>query len=419
MAAKFFRKAALEKLSTPEKLDQLITIINPRSWILLLTITFGISAGVCWGFLGKTKTKVDASGILLSGKVDNIVSVASGQLMELKVAVNDEIEVGQIVAVINQPEVTQQIQEAEAKLEEYELQLEQLQQFGNQDTRVQEQLAQEQSISLKEKIDINNGKINFLSKQFEKEEILLDKGLITASQVEQTKQQIVGLRNEIKSINAKITQVASQKLSMEYDFGQRTTTLNQRIGQSRRQIKQLKERFDLSSKITSRHSGKILEVMTDEGLMLQPGSPLYKLGPVDSDLGEMRAILYLSSKDGKKVLEEMEALIAPSTVQPQEFGYMKGKITYVSEFPATQQGMMSILKNEELVRQMLSLGAPFEVHVSLNKSDASTSGYAWTSKDGPPVDIFPGTPCSARLTVNEQTPISIVMPALRKFFDLY
>ena len=159
--------------------------------------------------------------------------------------------------------------------------------------------------------------------------------------------------------------------------------------------------------------------MTDEGLMLQPGAPLYKLGPLDSDVEEMRAILYISSKDGKRVLKDMEAFIAPATVKPQEHGYMKGTIAYVSEFPATQQGMMSVLKNEGLVRQMLSLGTPFEVHVSLETSTNSISGYEWTSSGGPPIDIYPGTPCSAQLTVEEQTPISIVLPALRKFFELY
>ena len=159
--------------------------------------------------------------------------------------------------------------------------------------------------------------------------------------------------------------------------------------------------------------------MTDEGLMLQPGSPIYKLGPNDRAQEELRAILFLASSDGKKVLEDMEALVAPATVKPQEFGYMQGKITFVSEFPATPEGMMHILKNEELVRQMLALGAPFEVHVDLELSSESSNGFAWTSREGPPVDIFPGTPCSAQLTVKEQSPISIVIPAFKDFFNLY
>lgn len=419
MAVKFFRKAALEKLSTPEKLDQLITIINPRSWILLATLTLLIAAGLGWGFYGTTKTKVNASGILLSGEVKNIVSIYNGQLLELKVKVEDEIEEGQIVAIIDQPIMRQKIEDAEAFLEEQKIQLEQLELFGSQDLRVQTQFAQEQNISTRENIKKNNGRIKYLDQQLTKEENLLKKGLITDIQVEQTRQQILDLKNNNKSLNAKLTQVGGQTQNVEQDLEQKKTLLQQRISQARRKVGQLQEQFDLGSKITSRHTGKVIEIMTDEGLMLQPGSPLYKLGPLDTAPDEMRAVLYISSKDGKRVVEDMEAFIAPATVKPQEFGYMKGIISYVSEFPATQQGMMSVLKNEGLVRQMLALGTPFEVHVELEEAPKSLSGYAWTSKGGPPIDIFPGTPCSAQLTVEEQTPISIVMPALRKFFDLY
>ena len=59
----------------------------------------------------------------------------------------------------------------------------------------------------------------------------------------------------------------------------------------------------------------------------------------------------------------MEALVVPSTVKPQEHGYLKAKVTHVSEFPVTQQGMMTVMKNDQLVRGLLQLGAPFEVHV--------------------------------------------------------
>ena len=38
MSASFFRKSALEKLSTPEKLDQLIKVTGTKAWIALITI---------------------------------------------------------------------------------------------------------------------------------------------------------------------------------------------------------------------------------------------------------------------------------------------------------------------------------------------------------------------------------------------
>ncbi len=420
MPPKFFRKEALAKLSTPEKLDQLIKVTNPRSWIALLTLILMITTGLVWAFKGTTKTKIQASGVIMSGEVYNVVSTTQGQVLELKVALNEEIKAGQVVAIVDQPEITQHIQEAEAALAENEIQLIQGREFGNQDNRIQEQLILEQKSSLEEKIRINKGRISFLSEQLITEENLLKQGLITKSQVEQTRQQVVGLSNENKTIESKITQTESQKLNLTFNQTQKITALTQRIAQGKRRIEQLKEQFKFRSQVTSRHSGKIVEIMTETGVILSPGVPLFKLGTdIQSSERNLRAVLFIPSKDGKKAKEQMEALISPSTVKPQEYGYMKGKITYISDYPATQQGMMNVLKNEQLVRQMLSLGAPFEAHITFERDSTTIGGYAWTSKEGAPLKIFPGTICSARLTVQQQTPIALVLPALKEFFELY
>ena len=115
----------------------------------------------------------------------------------------------------------------------------------------------------------------------------------------------------------------------------------------------------------------------------------------------------------------MEALVVPSIVQPQEFGYMKATVTYVSEFPVTQQGMMTSMKNDQLVQGLLRMGAPFEVYVEFEPSTDSYSGYEWTSARGPEVLINAGTSCMGKITVKEEPPIAMVIPALKKFFDLY
>ena len=115
----------------------------------------------------------------------------------------------------------------------------------------------------------------------------------------------------------------------------------------------------------------------------------------------------------------MEALVVPSTVKPQEYGYMKAKVTYVSAFPVTQQGMMTSMKNNQLVQSLLQMGAPFEVYVEFEKNPKAYSGYAWTSAAGPEITINAGTSCSGKITVQQQPPIAMVIPAFKKFFELY
>ena len=417
---KFFRKAALEKLSTPEKLDQLITVTSPRSWLVLLTLVLALVTGLVWAFQGTTKTKVNAAGIIMSGEVFNIISTTSGQVLELMVGLDDEVQEGQVVAIIDQPQLRLQIQEAEARLLEQELELTQFEAFGKEDVRLQEQVIAQQRISLREQVANNKNLLKFLNTQLASEEELLDQGLITKPEVEQTRQRIANIENENKSIQAKITETNSQKLNLSFGQDQKKLTLQQRINQAQRRIRQLEEQLETNSKVVSKYTGKVLEVMTEKGRVISPGTPLLGVGADwQAKDTELRAVLFVASKDGKKISNEMEALIAPSTVKPQEFGYMRGVVRYISDLPATGQRISNVLKNDQLVQQMLSLGAPFEVHVELVKLESDPTAYAWTSREGPPVPIMAGTPCSGKVTVQQQTPIAIVLPALKEFFQLY
>ena len=43
-----FRKAALERLSSPEQLDKAIVVSSPVSWLALIGVTVIIVAGILW-----------------------------------------------------------------------------------------------------------------------------------------------------------------------------------------------------------------------------------------------------------------------------------------------------------------------------------------------------------------------------------
>uniref|UniRef100_UPI0037C10013 hypothetical protein n=1 Tax=Flavobacterium sp. TaxID=239 RepID=UPI0037C10013 len=85
----------------------------------------------------------------------------------------------------------------------------------------------------------------------------------------------------------------------------------------------------------------------------------------------------------------------------------------------TQKGMLRTVKNEQMVQGLLSMGTLFEVYVDFEKNDANYSGFKWTSANGPEIEINEGTSCFGKITVHSEKPITLVIPALKKFFDLY
>jgi len=66
MSERLFRRKALEKLASPERLDQLMSITTVRGWLTLLALGSLIVAAAVWGFFAKIPTTLSGEGILRS-----------------------------------------------------------------------------------------------------------------------------------------------------------------------------------------------------------------------------------------------------------------------------------------------------------------------------------------------------------------
>ena len=101
-----FRQAALERLSSPEQLDQLMTVTTPRGWLALLALFGLLVAVVVWGFCGRIPIRVAGQGMLIGvGGVSDVVSPFEGQIGEVYFEVGEAVEQGQVVARIYQGDV--------------------------------------------------------------------------------------------------------------------------------------------------------------------------------------------------------------------------------------------------------------------------------------------------------------------------
>lgn len=60
-----FRQESLERLSSPEQLDQLMQVIRPKSWIPLATLGSLIFAALLWGVLGRIPITASGTGLLV------------------------------------------------------------------------------------------------------------------------------------------------------------------------------------------------------------------------------------------------------------------------------------------------------------------------------------------------------------------
>jgi hypothetical protein len=59
-----FRKKALDKLSTPDDLDEILQVNSSVSWLLMISLLCIVLGGVVWGIFGQIVNKVTMTGIL-------------------------------------------------------------------------------------------------------------------------------------------------------------------------------------------------------------------------------------------------------------------------------------------------------------------------------------------------------------------
>ncbi len=105
-----FRKVALERLSSPEQLDQLMQVTTPKGWLALFGLGIVLLVMITWGALGRVPVTVSGAGILLKTEgVRNVTAPHSGLVSRLFVVESSLIATDEIVAQINQDGVTYNI----------------------------------------------------------------------------------------------------------------------------------------------------------------------------------------------------------------------------------------------------------------------------------------------------------------------
>ena len=67
MENQLFRKSSIERVSSPEQLNDYVCVSNPSVWMILAAVIV-LLIGVCaWGVFGKLDTKISTAGVSQNG----------------------------------------------------------------------------------------------------------------------------------------------------------------------------------------------------------------------------------------------------------------------------------------------------------------------------------------------------------------
>ena len=475
---KLFRQKSLERLASPEKLDQLMQVVNPKSWLPLLTLSSIVAAAGVWSVYGKIPVTVEGQGVLIHpSKVVPLQAKSAGQLLELKIKSGDRIKKGDVIATVAQIDLRKQLELAQAKLVQLEGQdrdVDLLQaQRSDRDLRsISEQrqtleqrlgILEELTPTLRDKglvsikrdrqaLETRLSTLRELLPTYKKRLVirqnLLKAGAISddvllqarqeyfdnTAQINEAESQLKQLDvkeadalkeylsnlNEIKDLKAQLQELQSKKANIAQQDWETSNNRTKEIQETEREIAHLNEQISDNSEIISQHDGKILDITTNLGQVVQAGSRIANID-IDNPEDKMVGITYFPVEDGKKIQSDMTIQITPQTIKRERFGGIVGNVNQISSFPITKEAAAKVVGNPEVVEGLISPNQPglMQVSASLNIDKDTFSGYQWSSSAGPNLKISPGTTTIARVKVDERSPISYVIPLLRSVSGIY
>lgn len=110
--AELFRKAALDKVSSPDQLDKQIKLISPSFWIAILGGGLIIVVALVWSIFGRLPVNVQANGMFMGGSnIRNVIAEADGIVENVYVRDGDEVSRGQEIAGLDDKVYTDALNE--------------------------------------------------------------------------------------------------------------------------------------------------------------------------------------------------------------------------------------------------------------------------------------------------------------------
>src|SRR6185503_6580494 len=402
---------SLDRLASPEQLDQLMRVTDLRGWVALAATGVVLATALAWGVAGRIPENVGGTGMLVkSGGIFQVTPSAGGRVVDVAVDVGDDVAEGQVVARVAQPELDDRIRSAKAELENLHAEHAKLVQFTARDAVLQQAYIDQQRTSIEQSKAAAEQSLGWLQERINSQEQLVQQGLLTRSTLVGTRQQYDQLREKIADAAGQLTQLKAKSLGIRNDHDDRLRQSEAQIDQRSNELAELERQRRTGTDVIAPYGGRVLEIMTDRGNLVSAGEPIMSINLGGRAVQELEAVIFIPSVQGKRIRPGMTIQVAPTTVKQEEFGLMVGKVTYVSDFPATARGMQRVLKNDKLAGALAGSDAPYELHAELVPDPNTTSRYKWTSSKGPPIRIQSGTLATGNVEVASRRPIEMVLP---------
>lgn len=372
-SSKLFRQEALDQLSSPDQLDQLMRLSRPISWLALVSLLSLVVASALWSAFGSLSVTVDGNGILLKpGGLQEVFSVEAGEVESIAVGVGDRVSAGQVLVTLRRPALKRAVSRAESVCERQARRLEEL------ETTTARRLNDLRSASETKRDELESAI-----------RALRDLGGADA------KARLADRRVELADLDLDL---AEAEATLEAELRRR----RQLAEEAQAELALLVAELDEQSTLPAPVAGRVVEVLADPGDLLPGGSRVIALEP---EGGDIAGYLFVPVEAGRTIEQGMSARIRPLEVQRKNNEFLAGEVTRVADYPTSRNALMRLLANDSYADTLLRQGPSVQVEIRLSGRPLAA---------GPAMDS--GTLVTGNIVVDRDRPLAYIIPGIESLF---
>lgn len=411
-----FRREALQQLDRPEDFQVPLRVVGRMEWLAGLLCLALCIAVVAWACLARYRETVEGPGILVrSGGVFIGINAPKAGWIDGLAPAGQQVRSNQLVASLTTPEEDARIADLQRRISQIEDQRDAIGQRYERRVAAETHTQQRRREELEEAIDLTRRRITEAEASLMNRELLFSRGAGTTDRVQEARERLFSARSSLSHTQAELAALDGALLALGGHRDQELEANHRQMLDLKGQLEQARLARTLANEIRAPQDGVVALVPVTMNALVAAGQRIMTL---ETGGNRLEALFFVPGDLGKRVVPGMDVRLSPTTAPREEYGMIHGKVVSVSPQPEGQAEIAERLGNPELARLMARNGAPFEVRATLDVSPDNPEHYAWSSRRGQEVALSSGLLLSANVTVRRAPPITLVIPALRRWTGL-
>jgi len=395
-----------------------IVITRPiYSYVLIMFIIATLIALV-WGIFGSIPQRIEGMGEIgtLSG-LERVLPSFGGQIKSVNFKNGDTVQTGDVLFVLEKTEIDQGIENLKLSIKQLE------QQKALISSRIYKSAALKKEVNTLAKSRLNKSieqldkDIAFYEKKEADDKQLYQKGLITREQYFSSKTDLVELKNKKISAKEQLSLISLNKEEVEFNNIFDENDISNQIEVLKSSLVELEKNYKLQTEIIANSNGVIGEISGRIGDVITPGYKLAIIYYQGKDLKNYVLNLYVPYNANEPIKKGMSVDIQPFNVDHNKYGWLQGKVNYVSSIPADDYAMLETLGNKNVIELIDFRGSTYKVVVILETDPNTFSGFKWSNNKGPQIKLTTGQLSIGYVNVKKKAPIDFVLPIFNDYFN--